>query len=96
VLVEAQTRRRAREHARERRLSHLKRVAPQVVAIEFYQIERVEEHAPVVPAIADEIEARDAVVAAGDRLAVDDAAQLSQPINDQREAHGQVIARPAV
>ena len=39
----------------------------------FDQIEGVEEHAPIVPSIADVVEARDPVLAARHRLAVDDA-----------------------
>jgi hypothetical protein len=51
VLVEAQARRGTREEARERDLSHRERVAPQVGAVQLDQVERIEEHAPVVPAI---------------------------------------------
>ncbi|MFZ2139793.1 MAG: hypothetical protein WAV78_23170 [Xanthobacteraceae bacterium] len=36
VLVEAQARRRAREHARERGLANRERVPPQVVAVKLY------------------------------------------------------------
>jgi len=45
------------------------------------------------------LEQRDAIVAAGDRLAVDDAgarAQPSEALNDERGAVGQVITGPAV
>jgi hypothetical protein len=49
VLVEAQARRGTREEARERDLSHRERVAPQVGAVQLDQVERIEEHAPVVP-----------------------------------------------
>ncbi len=52
-----------------------------------------------MPAVADAVEARHAVVAAAHRLAVDDArarAQAGQGLDDQREAVCQVIARPAI
>jgi hypothetical protein len=52
-----------------------------------------------VPAIADAVEARDPILAARHRLAVDDAgarAQAGEGLDDEREALGQVIARPAV
>jgi hypothetical protein len=40
-------------------------------AVKLDQIEGIEEHAPIVPAIADALEGRDPVLAARDRLAVD-------------------------
>ena len=49
--------------------------------------------------IADAVEARDSVIAARHRLAVDDAgarAQLGEGLDDERETVGQVVARPAV
>jgi hypothetical protein len=52
----------------------------------------------VVP-IADAVEARDPVIAARHRLAVDDAGARAQPgegLDDEREAPRQIIARPAV
>src|ERR1700730_14345668 len=53
VLVEAQPRCRTPEQARERRLAHCERVAPQIVAVEFDQVEGIEEHARVVTPIPD-------------------------------------------
>ena len=50
-------------------------------------------------AIADAVEARDPVLPARDRLAVDDAGpqtQLSQSLDNQRKALGQVVAGPAI
>src|SRR5271165_7004981 len=67
--------------------------------VQLDQVERIEEHAPVVPAIADAVEARDAIVAACHRLAVDDAGARTQPgeaLDDEREALGEVVARPTV
>jgi hypothetical protein len=49
------------------------RITPQVIAIEFDQVEGVEEYAFVVVEVADEIERSDAVVIAGDRFPIDDA-----------------------
>ena len=57
-------------------------------AVKLDQVERIEEHAPIVPSIADVVEARDPVLAARRRLAVDDAgsgAQPGQSLDDQGE-----------
>src|SRR5262249_29066111 len=73
--------------------------ASQVITVEFDQIEREEEHARVVVPRADAIEARDAILAARHRLAVDDAGARAQPgerLDDEREAVGEVVPRPAV
>src|SRR5262245_65231608 len=74
---------------RERGLADLKRIAPQVVAVQLDQVEGVEKDAPVSALVTDEIERGDAVVIAGDSFAVDDAgarAQACQRLDDQREA----------
>src|SRR6516165_6248289 len=50
-------------------------------------------------AIADAVEARDPVLAASDRLAVEDAGARAQPgerLDDEREAVSEIVARPAV
>src|SRR6516225_9574457 len=63
------------------------------------QVEGVEEDARVMVSIADAVEARDPVLSARHRLAVDDAgarAQLGECLDDERETVGQVVARPAV
>jgi len=99
VFIEAQPRPRTREQAGERRLTHSERVTPQVVTVQLDQVEGVEEDARVMLAIADAVEARDPVLAASDRLAVDDAGpqpQLSQRLDDEREAVSEIVARPAV
>src|SRR5215467_2776826 len=83
----------------ERGLANLKRIAPQVIAVQFDQVEGVQERAVIMAAVANEIERGNAVVIAGDSLAVDDAgarAQACQRLDDQREAAGEVIARTAV
>jgi hypothetical protein len=83
----------------ERGLADLKRIAPQVVAVQFDQVEGVEEYALVSALVTDEIERSNAVVIAGDSLAIDDAgarAQACQGLDDQREAVGEVVARTAV
>ena len=56
VLVEAQPGCRTLEQARERRLAHCERVAPQIVAVEFDQVEGVEKHARVVTPIPDAVD----------------------------------------
>src|SRR5207342_1531894 len=61
VLIEAKPGRRASEQAGKRRLAHRERITPHVLTIELDQVEGVEEHAPIVPSIADALEARDPV-----------------------------------
>src|SRR5262249_37305041 len=70
-----------------------------VVAVQFNEIEGVEEYALVGALVTYEIERGDTVVIAGDSLAVDDAgarAQACQRLDDQREAAGEIVARTAV
>ena len=83
----------------ERGLAHLKRIAPQVVAVQFDQVEGVEEYAVVSAVVTDEIERGNTVVIAGDGFTVDDAgarAQACQRLDDQRETTGEIVARTAV
>jgi len=71
----------------ERSLADLKRIAPQVVAVQLNQVEGVEEDALVSRLMADEIKRGNAVVIAGNSFAVDNAgarAQACQRLNDQR------------
>jgi hypothetical protein len=80
----------------ERGLANLKRITPEVVAVQFDQVEGVQERAVIMAAVANEIERGNAVVVAGDSFTVDDAGARTQPrerINDQREAVGEIIAR---
>ena len=62
----------------ERALADLKRIAPQVVAIQFDQVEGVEEYALVSAVVTNEIERGDVVVIAGDSFAIDDAGARAQ------------------
>src|SRR5262245_6150312 len=80
-------------------LADLKRIAPQVVAVQFDQVEGVQERAVITAAVANEVERGNAVVIAGDSFAVDDAGartQACQRLDDQRETMGEVIAGAAV
>jgi len=73
---------------RERCLADLKRIALQVVAVQFDQVEGVQERAVIMAAVANEIERGEAVIIAGDSFTVDDAgarAQASQRLDDQRK-----------
>src|SRR5262245_20489512 len=84
---------------RERGLADLKRIAPEIVAVQFDQVEGVQERAVIMAAVANEIERGNAVGIAGDSFAIDDAgarAQACQRLDDQRKAVGEVIARTAV
>jgi hypothetical protein len=94
VLIESKVGCRLSQHGSKRRPTHRRRIASQVVAVELDQVEDVEEHAGVVATVTDSVEGRDAVITAGDRLAIDDAgtrAQTGQRLDNQREAPGQVI-----
>ena len=57
---------------RERGLADLKRITPQVVAVQFDEVEGVEEYLVVSAVVPDEIERGNAVVIASDSFAVDD------------------------
>ena len=57
----------------ERGLADFKRIVPQVVAVQLDQVERVQERAVIMAAVANEIERGNAVVIAGDSFPVDDA-----------------------
>src|SRR5215472_3526802 len=54
-------------------LADMKRIAAQVVAVQFDGVEGVEEYAVVSAVVTDEIERGNAVVIAGNSFAVDDA-----------------------
>jgi hypothetical protein len=87
------------QDGRKRGLADLKRVTAQVVAVEFDKIEGIQKHAGVVPAVANAVKRRHAVVIARDRLSIDDArarAQAGHRLDDQWEAPRQVIAGAAV
>src|SRR5262249_31935895 len=99
MLVEAQAKASFGQHTSKRGLAHFQRITPQVVPVQFNEVEGVEEYALVSAVVADEIERRHALVVASNRLPIDDAgarAQACQRLDDQREAAGEVITAPAV
>jgi hypothetical protein len=55
----------------ERGFADFKWIAPEIVAVQFDQVEGVEEYAPVSAVVTDEIERGNAVVIAGDSFALD-------------------------
>jgi hypothetical protein len=57
-------RRSAPQQRRQQGLADFERITPQVVAVHLNHVERVQEHARVVAAVAEPVEARHAVVAA--------------------------------
>src|SRR5262249_49472381 len=71
----------------ERGFADLKRITPEVVAVQLEEIEGVEEYALVSALVADEIERGNAVVIAGNSFAVDDARSAT--------AHGPAHLRSA-
>ena len=66
------------QHARKRGLADLKRIAPQVVAVQFDEVEGVEEYSAVSAVVTDEIEQGNAVVIASDSFAIDYAGVRTQ------------------
>ena len=83
----------------QRGLAALKRIMPQIVAVQFDQIEGIEEDAVISAVITNEIQGSDAVVIASDSFAIDDArarSQTGQRIDDQRKAMGEVIGWTAI
>jgi hypothetical protein len=65
-----------------------KRIAAEVIAVQLDQVERPEEDALAMPPIPHSLKAGNAVVAAGDSLAVDDAgacAQAGESLDDPRK-----------
>jgi hypothetical protein len=57
----------------ERGLADLERVTPQIIAIQLDQVEGVQEHVPVMLAVADTLERCEPVVIARDGFPIDDA-----------------------
>src|ERR1700730_13396791 len=99
VLIQSQAWSRSREHAGERGLTHVQRVAPQVVAVKFDQVEGPHEHVCVVVPVPDTIEGCDPIVTARHGLPVDDTglrAQLGQRLDYEGKAVGQIVPRSAV
>jgi hypothetical protein len=99
VLIEQETGSRVRHDFGQHRLADLKRVAAQVVAVHLDDVESVQEHAGVIPPIANAIKVSHPVVVTGDGLTIDDARSRAQPshgFDNQRETVRQVISRPTI
>src|SRR5262249_20515932 len=80
-------------------LAEIERITSEVVAVQFDQVEGVEEYVAVIAPIANAVAGCDAVVVADDCLAVDDArpaAQMREGPSNRWKAPGEVIARTAV
>jgi hypothetical protein len=61
------------QHRSEGGFADIERIASEVVAVQFDEVERVEEYVANIAPIADVVEACDAIFVADDCLAVDDA-----------------------
>jgi hypothetical protein len=99
ILVEADAGAGLGQDRCERGLAHLKRITPQVIAIQLDQVEGVQKHAVVSAVMPDEIERGNAVVIAGDSFAIDDTgagAQAGERLGDQWETTSEVIAGTAI
>jgi hypothetical protein len=89
VVIEPNAMASSNQDGGQRRLADVERVAAVIVAVQLNQVEGIQEHAGVVSAVTDALEARHSALVAGDGLAIDDAgprAQPSQSLHDQREA----------
>src|SRR5262249_32404032 len=73
MLVEAQAEASFGQRTSKRSLAHFQRITPQVIAVQFDQVEGVEEYSAVSAVVTDENERGNAVVIAGDSFAVDNA-----------------------
>jgi hypothetical protein len=99
VLVEPDAKRCSRQHAFKCGLAHGKRIAPHVIPVKLDQIKRPHEYIRIVSAVPDAIEGGYAIIPARDRSPVDNAgsqAQITERLDNEREAMGQIIAGPAV
>jgi hypothetical protein len=56
-----------------RGLADLKRIAPEVVAVQFNEVEGVKEGVTVMASVADTVERGNAVIVTHNRLPIDDA-----------------------
>jgi hypothetical protein len=79
VLIELHTGPCTSQQAPQRCLAPFERLASQIVAIEFDDVERPHEDARIVAPVSDPLEQRDAIFPARDRLAIDDAGRRAQP-----------------
>jgi hypothetical protein len=78
------------QYVRKRGLTDLKRIAPQVVAVQLDQVESVQKHPVVSAVVTNEIERGNAVVIAGDSFTIDDAGAraLSGPVSRRSTGSG--------
>src|ERR1700730_16223858 len=99
VLVEPQPWLSTREGALKQRLPLDQRLAPHVGPVELDQVECPHENAVVSIPSPDQLKTGDSVIATGNGFTIDDAgpgAQPRQSFDDQGEALGQIVTRPAV
>jgi len=90
VLIELHTVPRTRKQLRQRCLAPFERLASQIVAIEFDGVECPHEHARIVAPVSDPVEQRDAIIPAGDRLAIDECTSVSAVAPAPRQSGGSV------
>jgi hypothetical protein len=81
----------------EARLADMQWLRPEILAVEFEQVEGVQDHALIVPPAVQVLEDREAVGIATDRLAVDrdrGGPERRHGLSDERIALGPVVAPP--
>jgi hypothetical protein len=71
--VQAQPRPTPAQQTCQSRLGGLQRFAPQILTVQFEQVEGEQEHAAIVAPLAQPLEHREALLVADDRLTVDQA-----------------------
>jgi len=86
VLIESDARSSLCEHHLQCGLAVLQRIRPEVIAVQFDQVEGIEEYAFVVMAITNQIERSHAVFIAGDSFAIDYAGARAQASRDRQIA----------
>jgi hypothetical protein len=88
MLVEPDARAGFGQDGCERGLADLKRVTAQVVAVQLDQVEGVQEHVPVMLAVADTLERCEPVVIARDGFPIDNARTANAGPSAPRQSAG--------
>jgi len=94
MLVQPQPRKAPTQQARQCSFARFERFAPQILAVEFQQVEGEQEHAAIVALVAQPLEHGEAVLVAGDRLDVDQAGARLEPVHGLDD--GGIAVRPVV
>jgi hypothetical protein len=97
VLVEQEARFGVAQELSERSLAALDGFAAQIIAVKLDQVEGVKEDVPVLAAVAQSVEARQAIPITGHRFTIDQAGTHLKPVNgldDERIARCPIVSVP--